>query len=254
MPIIHRCEPRSEAWFKLRLGIPTSSEFSKIITPKKMQISSQAAGYLNRLLAEWVTGDQLESFQSEYMIRGQELEDEAIAAYEMLTETETSPGNFITTDDLMMGCSPDRLIGDVGDLELKAPLIHTQIGYALNGLDEEYKCQVQGRLMIHEREWVDLFSYHPRFSIPPIRIHRDEEFISKMRPVLDTFIEQMLEARVLLERKYGPFSRAEPRLPTPDDDPYGLGVSDDDLIAIQKAYESGELRGPNAAVLEKQKE
>jgi YqaJ-like viral recombinase domain len=234
--IYHACAPRSREWYALRLGIPTSSEFSRIITPKTMKISSQAPGYMNRLLAEWVTGQQVENFQSEYMVRGQELEDEAIAAYEMLTGAETSPGGFVTTDDGMLGCSPDRLIGNDGDLELKCPLIQTQIGYALNGLDDEYKCQVQGRLMIHEREWVDLFSYHPLFSIPPLRVYRDEKFIRVLRPVLEQFVTTMLNARVLLEQRYGPFVRVEPKdEPAPMD---GLGVSNEDVEEILRGRDN----------------
>lgn len=235
MPIIHECAPRSREWFTLRLGIPTSSEFSRIITPKTMKISSQAPAYLHRLLAEWATGAQIEAYQSEFMVRGQELEEDAVAAYELLTGCETSQGNFITTDDGMLGCSPDRLIGDVGDLELKCPAIQTQIGFALNGLDDEYKPQVQGRLMIHEREFCDLFSYHPLFSIPPIRVYRDEEFIKVLRPVLQTFVEQMLKAREELEHRYGPFVR--PEQPKEDGGIAALGLSQadlDDIIAGRK--------------------
>jgi YqaJ-like viral recombinase domain len=234
--IYHACAPRSKEWHALRLGIPTSSEFAKIITPKTMRISSQAPGYMNRLLAEWITGAQLDTFQSEYMVRGQELEDEAFAAYELLTGTDTQPGGFVTTDDGMLGCSPDRLIGYAGDLELKCPAIQTQVGYALDGLGEEYKCQVQGRLMIHEREWVDLFSYHPLFSIPPMRIYRDEKFIAILRPVLATFVDQLLAKRTELEQRFGPFVRPEPREEPPID---GLGVSDEDLEKILEAQRNG---------------
>ena len=235
----YQCEPRSEEWFKMRIGIPTSSDFGKIITPKTLKISSQAQGYMCRLLAEWVTGEQEPDFQSEYMIRGQDLEDDAFAAYELLTGSETTPGGFFTTSDGMLGCSPDRLIGESGDLELKSPLLRTQIGYALNGLDDEYKCQVQGRLMIHERDYVDLFSYHPRFSIPPLRIGRDEKFIGIMRPVLATFVETLLKAREELESRFGPFVRDVPSKPTVD----GLGITDEDLEAIIMANENLQQRG-----------
>lgn len=226
-------EQRSREWFAARLGIPCSSEFHKIITPKTMKVSSQAPAYAHRLLAEWVSGAQLDAYESPHMMRGQELEADAIAAYELLTETETTPGNFVTTDDGMLGCSPDRLIGEVGDLELKCPALQTQIGFAIDGLDDEYKCQVQGRMLIHGREFCDLFSYHPLVSIPPIRLHRDEKFIGAMRPVLDTFVEQLLKARELLEQRYGPFTRNEPKPAAAD----MLGVSDKDLQDILKARE-----------------
>jgi hypothetical protein len=230
--IFHDVEGRSEQWFALRLGIPTSSEFHKIITPKKLELSKQAPGLMYRLLAEWITGEQVENFESEYMIRGTELEDRAVLAYEMLTDTETSRGGFITTDDGMLGCSPDRLIGEVGDLEIKCPLIQTQVGYALTGeVGDDYMAQLQGRMFIHGREWVDIFSYHPRLSIPPLRIQRNEKFIAALQPVLASFVATMLEARELLERRFGPFVR-ETATPLADEDPGALGVTQADVEEI----------------------
>jgi hypothetical protein len=229
--IYHEVEGRSEKWFALRLGIPTSSEFHKIITPKKLQLSSQAAGLMYRLLAEWITGAQVENFESEYMVRGTELEDKAVLAYEMLTDTETSLGGFITTDDGMLGCSPDRLIGTEGDLEIKCPLIQTQVGYALTGeVGEDYMTQLQGRLFIHGRQWVDIFSYHPRLSIPPLRIVRNEKFIAALQPVLEAFVATILDARKFLDERFGPFVREAPVVT--DEHPGALGITDDDLEAI----------------------
>src|SRR5271166_3667483 len=227
MPIHHKCDPRSAEWTALRIGIPTSSNFHRIVTPKTQKLSSQAAGYMHTLLGEWITGEQVENFTSQWMERGVELEDQAISAFEFLMELETSPGGFITTDDGMLGCSPDRLIGETSDLEIKSPLINTAVRYALEGLEEEHICQVQGRLMIEERESVYVFAYHPRLSIPALKVNRDEKFISAMRPVLNAFVETMLECRLKLEQKYGPFVRPEP-VTKPADDPGDLGVSDDD--------------------------
>jgi hypothetical protein len=194
----------------LRLGRVCSSEFSKIITPKTRKLSSQAPGLMFRLIAEWMTGEPVENAfqQTEWMERGQELEDRAVMAYENLAEIETSPGGFCTTDDGMIGCSPDRLIGDDGDLEIKAPLIHTQVAYALTGdLGEEYMTQLQGRMMITGRKYVDIFSFHPRLIIPALRVARNEEFIGELRLALDAFVKLMLEKRLELEQRFGPFTR-----------------------------------------------
>lgn len=238
--IYHACEPRSQEWHALRLGIPTSSEFHKIITPKTMKLSSQAPAYMYRLIAEWVTGEQVENFASQWMDRGTELEDSAKLAYEALTDTETSPGGFITTDDGLLGCSPDRLIGEEGDLELKCPLIQTQVGYALgSGVDEEYMAQLQGRMMITGRQWVDIFSYHPRLVIPVIRVKRDEKYIGILRPVMQTFVDLLIAKRLELEQKYGPFLRPEPE-PEPD---YSRDfISEDDVEAIIAANKLDELK------------
>lgn len=223
-------------WIRLRLGIPCSSDFHKIITPKEMKLSKQAKPLMYRLLAEWMTGEQVENYESEYMVRGHELEDRAIMAYEMLTDTETQPGGFITTDDGMIGCSPDRLIGDKGDLEIKCPLVQTQIQYALEGkIDEDHRAQLQGRLMIHGRNYVDIFSYHPRLSIPALRVVRDDKFIGELSVMLKCFNDLMLEKRAELEKRFGPFLRPEPE---PDHSADFVSDQDvDEIIAAQKASE-----------------
>jgi hypothetical protein len=239
--IFYDVEPLSEAWLTLRLGIPTSSQFHRIITPKKMQISSQAPKYMHELLAEWITGEQIEGFQSEWMIRGVEVEDSIWKAYEGYADTETQRGGFFTTDDGMAGCSPDRLVGDDGDLEAKAPMLTTQIGYALaEGPDDDYKTQLQGRFMIHEREWIDIFSWHPKLFLPPIRVHRDDKFIAALKPVLEQFTHTMLECRLVLEKRFGPFERPKKEERAAPDDPGELGVTDEDVEIILR---QAELKG-----------
>ena len=233
--VFHEVAPRSPEWAALRLGIPCSSEFHRIITPKKREISKQADGLMFRLLAEWVTGAPVENAETEWMVRGTEMEDAAIRAYEGLMDVETSVGGFCTTDDGMVGCSPDRLVGDDGDLEIKCPLIQTQIGYALTGtVDEDYKSQLQGRLWITGRKWVDIFSYHPALLIPPVRVVRDEQYIKELEAVLKAFVAQMLDRRVILEQRFGPFVR--PVVEVPIEYPEWLTAEDGErIIESQRA-------------------
>lgn len=239
--IFHDVEQNTAAWHQLRLGIPCSSDFSKIVTPKKREISKSAMPFMFRLLAEWMTGEPVENaeYQTEWMERGQELEDQAVRAYEGLMEVETTRGGFCTDDAGLIGCSPDRLIGEAGDLEIKAPLIHTQIGYALTGdLGEEYMTQLQGRLMITGRKYVDIFSFHPKLIIPAIRVPRDEEFISDLKRALDVFVKIMLEKRTELEQRFGPFVRPEAEKPV--DYPEFLSHADGEAILAAQRGEHGQ--------------
>jgi hypothetical protein len=72
--------------------------------------------------------------------------------------------------------------------------------------------QIQGRLWIHEREWVDVFGWGAhksgqRITHGPVKIYRDEEFIKAIRKCLPRFVEELLNARAQLERDEGPFLR-----------------------------------------------
>lgn len=233
--IWHDVEQNTPEWLVLRLGIPTASEFHRIITPKKLKLAAGADEFMYRLLAEWITGEQVENFESKWMERGHEFEPKARSAYELLTGAEVTNGGFFTTDDGLAGCSPDGLVGNSGDLELKSPLLHTQVGYALTGsVGDDYMAQLQGRLMIHEREWVDIFPYHPRLLIPPLRVYRDEEFIAKLSEALSQFVEKMVRAREELEKRFGPFVRME--MQEQGDSKHFLNDGDvDDIVARYQA-------------------
>jgi hypothetical protein len=216
----------------MRLGIPCSSEFHKIFTPKTGKVSKSSEGYLDKLLYEWLSGDITETYQSEYMVRGQAQEDEAVRAYEGLAEVETERGGFITNDAGTMGCSPDRLIGTNGDLEIKNPAGNTQVGYARRGLvDEDYNTQLQGRLLIHGREYVDIFPYHRWLIIPAKRVYRDEPYIAKLKDALEEFINRMLAAREDLEKRFGPFIREDKAPPL---DPSITGEDTDEAFFSNK--------------------
>jgi hypothetical protein len=189
--ILHHIEQGSPEWIAVRLGIPTASEFHRIVTPGG-KLSSQADDYAHRLIAERLLNRQLDSLEHlEWVSRGKEMEPEAVAAYEFSTNIATGSIGFITTDDGLIGCSPDRLAGENGLLEIKCPAPNTHIGYLLAGPGDKYKPQVQGQLYVSEREFVDLWSYHP--EMPPIRIRteRDDAYIELLATALRQFNERL---------------------------------------------------------------
>jgi len=205
---ISHVEQGSPAWHDLRLGIPTASEFHLIMTPKKRKLSDSAPKYLNHLLAEWMTGAELESFEGGWMERGKALEPKAVQAYEFLQAVDASTVGFITTDDGMIGASPDRLIGDVGLYEGKAPAAPTHVGHMVNrALDEKHITQVQGQLWVSEREWCDIHSFYPGLPSVIIRAYRDEEFIKDLSACVRSFVDVMLATRAKLVQEYGELRR-----------------------------------------------
>ena len=97
--IRHNVKQRSVEWDRLRIGIPTASEFSRIITPATHKLSTQADGYMDWLLACWIVGEILERPETEYMHVGQELEARAAQEYAFAYECELSTIGFVTTDN-----------------------------------------------------------------------------------------------------------------------------------------------------------
>lgn len=234
-------EQRSEEWQRARLGIPTSSEFHRIVTPKG-KLSEQSAGYMHALLAEWALGAPLPSIQTDFMERGTDREDEAVRAYEFETGLTTETVGFITTDDGMIGCSPDRLAcvsgreegdGDkyLGCLEIKCPAANTHLGHMVQRtLDEKHRPQTQGQLWITGRAWVDTVSYYPGLPTVVIRSQRDGDYIAKLSEAVESFVRIMLETRERLVQAYGPLPIQRPVATVEDIGP--LGISDDDATAI----------------------
>lgn len=227
--IIHNCEQGSERWHRLRLGIPTASNFSKIVTATG-KLSKQSDRYMYVLLAEHMYGAPLEdpesAYRSQWMQRGNDKEEPAAQAYEFQTGNTTEKVGFITNDEINLGCSPDRLIGDDGLLEIKVPSPAVHVGYMLTGsIEQEYTPQLQGQLLLTGRKWVDVVSYCPPFPLVILRVERDDAYCALLASALDLFVALMLEARSALIAKYGDL-----RPPVVKEVPFDpLGVSDQDL-------------------------
>lgn len=185
------CVQGSDAWITARLGIPTASEFHRIITVVKGDLSKSARGYAHALVAETLLGRPLEKPPGTpwAMARGKALEPLAVQQYAFTNDVEVRAVGFVTTDNGKIGCSPDGLIvGTRGGLEIKCTLDENHMGIFVDGPGENYKQQVQGNIAIAELEWWDLYAYHPELPPVTIRTHRDEPFIAKMGAALTEFL------------------------------------------------------------------
>lgn len=198
--IHHDVVQGTEAWLTLRAGIPTASQFHKIITPKTRKLSAQAEDYLYKLVAERALGRYLEDTRGFYWAeRGKELEAHAVAFYEAMRNVTTTPIGFITNDDGTIGASPDRLVGDDGLLEIKCPAPQNHMAYLLGDpVSSDYWLQIQGQLWISERDWTDVVSYHPDLGGTVIRVNRSLEDIAMLEEQIGHHflarLEAMLEA------------------------------------------------------------
>lgn len=203
-PIIYDVIQGSPEWADLRCGIPTASNFHRVLTrggKKGPQPSSQQWGYKMDLLAERILGQPIDAPKTSWMNHGNEMESEAVSYYELMADRQTKPVGFITNDAGTIGASPDRLvIGTKRGLEIKCPSPGVHMSYLLNegSAADEYFIQVQGEMLIAELEGVDLVSY---FHGLPTAIHqtpRDDDYIKALAEELDRFNVHLAELQARL--------------------------------------------------------
>jgi hypothetical protein len=210
MIIYEDVEQGTNAWYSARLGIPTASNFSRIITPAKGELSRQARAYALYLATEILLNMPLQSTNNlEWVQRGRQMEPDAVKQYCRVHEQQVKPVGFITTDDGRIGCSPDRLlVGVNAGLEVKCPSPQVHLGYLIDGPGADYRCQVQGQMYVAELDFVDFYSFHPSMPEKYIRTHRDEDFIRKLAAALDQF-NDMKDELLMRARACGYFEAAQ---------------------------------------------
>lgn len=162
-------EQRSPEWFKARAGRLTGSCASDMLAKIKSGEAAARRDYRLQLAVERLTGEPQEfGFVSTDMQRGIDKEPDAFSAYEAKTGEMVRRTGFISSDDILVGCSLD---GDVdnfkGIIELKVPKSTTHIGYIKAGvLPSAYVPQVTHNLWVTGAEWCDFTSFDDR--LPPL--------------------------------------------------------------------------------------
>ena len=188
---IFNVEQGTPEWFAVRAGIPTASMFSAVMAGGKDGGDSKTRrAYMLRLIGERLTGEPAETYSNRHTERGNAMEAEAAEAYAFESELTLEKVGFVRNG--IRGCSPDRLIGANGMCEIKTALPHIQLERVLRGeLPPEYKAQVQGQLLVAEREWCDFVSYWPRLPVLQVRVYRDGPYIEKMDAAIRKFVDEM---------------------------------------------------------------
>lgn len=169
-------EQRSAEWFAARLGRVTGTAAGPMLSKGKGSAESVGRRDLRiRLALERLTGNSQDDggFQTADMKRGVELEPDALAAYEVAYGAAVSKVGFVQHADLMVGHSPDGIIGDFdGLLELKCPKSATHYDYLREGaLPSAYLAQVTHGLYITGAKYCDFVSFDPRFP-PALQLFR----------------------------------------------------------------------------------
>ena len=196
--IIVNLEQGSEEWFKEKLGKPSASNISKILTIDGKP-SKQRSGYLYELAGEIVTGKQEEGYKNANMETGNLRESESRSYYELTHNVEVTQVGVIYKDEQKKFlCSPDGIIGNDYGLELKNVLPKTQVKYLLdNSLPSEYFGQCQMSLYITGFKYWQFLSYVPLMKPLLIRVEPDKGYQKALAIELENFTDELAE---LVER------------------------------------------------------
>lgn len=187
------CEQGTEEWLTARLGIPTATGVSNIVTPSGKK-SSAWTSYLAELVAESIEG-LTEGYKSTDMLRGNQLEEQARMAYEFATGNDVvQVGGVYRNADKDMMISPDGLIPTLRKgLEIKCPKMKTHVKYIIEGVvPSEYIIQVQVALWITGYDSWDFVSYCPEYQKQTLFIHTAERDPVLMK-AFDKYIPQFIE-------------------------------------------------------------
>ncbi len=214
--IVHPAEQGTSEWIKAKLGIASSSNAYKMITPARFAPTKPEAmaKYAGRLLMESVVGAPTDETQTEWMKRGTAQEPHAIEWYELERSVDVQRVGFCTLDDGSFGFSPDGLVDEDGGVEIKVPSLENHGWYWISpsalyekGGQGHWKVQVQACLWASGRKWWDLVSFNSKAEPVVVRVEPDPKFQEAFAPIVSDFAKQLAAHRERYDElfKHNPF-------------------------------------------------
>lgn len=201
------CEQRSPEWFALRRGILTASNMDVLMAEgRDGGPSLTRARLLDQMAAEIISEIPAETYSSAAMKRGLEQEPALIDDYAFERGVTVERVGFVRRtianplgEDLVIGCSPDGLVGSSKVLQIKSLQPDLLVRLIDSGrFPSEHKWQCHGELLVTGRASCDLrIGYVGMPIAATYRIQRDESIVAQMRNEAEKFA---YELRKLVER------------------------------------------------------
>ena len=193
------CEQQSPEWWAAKMGVPSASDFRKVLAGGEGKTRDD---YMKMLMGEIVYGYRRAEFRNADMDRGNMMEPYLRNQYAMMSDVDPLQVGFVKRK-LKVGCagySPDSFVGTDGLLEIKTtkPEILHDIMKA-GRIPPEHIPQCQGGMWLTDRAWVDVvigLEPTPGYVGSKLfirRMRRDEAIIKRIEIAVEVFNEELLE-------------------------------------------------------------
>jgi putative phage-type endonuclease len=199
-------EQGSETWHKVKLGVLSASNASKIVAKKD---SETRATYMAELVAQVCTG-QVEELNNKFVEWGKIHEPAARSSYEFDNDVKVQQVPFVFMDEnFREGCSPDGLVYELKKgIEVKCPFNAANYikFFCDDKLKSEYQWQVQYSLRVLGSDSWDVVQYHPQMRKNPLKfltIERDEEKQKTLADAVPQFLHDMDQLLNKIGLSYG---------------------------------------------------
>jgi len=190
-------EQGSPEWFAQRLGKVTASRVADVIAKTKTGYSTSRDNYMAQLICERMTNTVEPSYTNAAMQWGTDNEPLARAAYEALKDVLVDEVAMIQHPTIeASGASPDGLVGDDGQIEIKCPNTATHIDTLFTqSVPGKYFTQIQWQLACCGRQWCDFVSFDPRMpqelQLFVKRVTRDNDYIQMLEEEVKKFLVEL---------------------------------------------------------------
>ena len=182
-------DQNTDEWFALRCGVVTASVV-KCLLSSKLKIADNET--VRTMAYEFAAQKEMKhvepSPQGYHIIRGHLEEVLARDVYDEHYSQVTECG-FITNnnDGMLVGYSPDGLVGDDGLIEIKSRIQKLQMKTIVNDIvPAEYMLQMQTGLYVTGRKWCDFISYSNGMPL----------FVRRVMP--DQFTQKIISEAIVL--------------------------------------------------------
>ena len=180
----------TDEWFAVRRGILTASVVGKLLTPTlKVANNESSRGVVLTLAAERITGYVDPTYCGSSMERGHEDEPYARDTYSEHVAPVDEVGLMVRDDwGYRIGYSPDGLVGDDGQIEIKSRLQRLHLRTILEDrVPGEYLAQIQCGLLVSGRAWCDFVSYCGGMPLYVKRVYPDPTWFAAILAAVETF-------------------------------------------------------------------